>query len=404
VRRRLRELGRATNAGRDAEVQLEWLGGAENGLGPRERTGHAWLVRRLRRRRRDGYREARKRIRRDFGRTASLVRERLEHGGHGGPAMRDAFTTLLREHAADLEARLGLVRHPDDQAEAHAARISAKRLRYLLEPFRAELEAAGTAVDHLKGLQDLLGELHDAHVLAGALAGDLEAASTEKARRLHALAMAGDEAGLARERRRDERLGLVSLATFARERIDRRYGALTRDWLNGGAGSFFTELATLAATVSAVGAVERERKYLLSAVPERAAAVPPLLIDQGWLPGERLRERLRRVRENGGDHYYRTVKLGTGERRLELEEETTSALFEALWPHTAGARVAKARHRVADAGLVWEIDVFADRDLVLAEVELPDETEAVTVPDWLAPHVVRDVTAEAEYVNLNLAR
>jgi adenylate cyclase len=59
---------------------------------------------------------------------------------------------------------------------------------------------------------------------------------------------------------------------------------------------------------------------------------------------------------------------------------------------------------VAEGSLVWEIDVFSDRDLVLAEIELPADDTAVNLPPWLAPHVVREVTDEAAYVNLNLAR
>jgi len=48
--------------------------------------------------------------------------------------------------------------------------------------------------------------------------------------------------------------------------------------------------------------------------------------------------------------------------------------------------------------------VFEDRDLLLAEVELPSTYTQLTLPDWLAPHVVREVTNEPDYVNLNLAR
>jgi len=405
VRRRLRDLGAATNAGRDAEVQLAWLLQAQIGLARRERTGSAWLARRLRQRKRDGYRSARKHVRAEFGKAADLVRRRLDLARDGGRTFRDAFVTLLREHAADLEARLAGVQHPDDDDEAHEARISAKRLRYLLEPLRPELAEARTAVNHLKGLQDILGELHDAHVLAAHLADALEAASTEKARRLHALAMASDEAGLKRERRLDERLGLVALAAKARVRIDARFAALSRGWLGPAGRPFFAELDALAEAVAAsAGPVEHERKYLLASLPGRAAEAPALQIEQGWLPGERLRERLRRVRENGTERYYRTVKLGSGDRRVELEEETTAELFDALWPHTAGCRVAKRRHRITDQGLTWEIDVFDDRDLLLAEVELPSPDAAVAVPEWLAPHVVREVTNEPDYVNLNLAR
>ena len=46
----------------------------------------------------------------------------------------------------------------------------------------------------------------------------------------------------------------------------------------------------------------------------------------------------------------------------------------------------------------------ADRELFLAEVELSDPEQHPELPEWLAPYVVREVTNEAEYVNLNLAR
>lgn len=66
--------------------------------------------------------------------------------------------------------------------------------------------------------------------------------------------------------------------------------------------------------------------------------------------------------------------------------------------------VKKRRHRVREGPVVWEIDDFADRKLVLAEVELKDKDQDVDIPKWLRPHVVRDVTDEDEYQNVKLAR
>jgi CYTH domain-containing protein len=98
------------------------------------------------------------------------------------------------------------------------------------------------------------------------------------------------------------------------------------------------------------------------------------------------------------------VKTGTGLVRVEIEEETTREVFEAMWPLTEGKRVHKQRHRVTDGDLAWEIDHFVDRDLTLAEVELPSADVQPVPPDWLQPYVVRDVTDEAAYVNYNLAQ
>jgi CYTH domain-containing protein len=59
---------------------------------------------------------------------------------------------------------------------------------------------------------------------------------------------------------------------------------------------------------------------------------------------------------------------------------------------------------VAEGGHVWEIDVFLDRTLFLAEIELTSAEEVVAVPAWLAPYVVREVTTESGLVNARLAK
>ena len=56
--------------------------------------------------------------------------------------------------------------------------------------------------------------------------------------------------------------------------------------------------------------------------------------------------------------------------------------FTVLWSLAEGCRVEKVRYVVPDGELVWEIEVFQDRPLVLAEVELTSVT-SVAVPDWL---------------------
>jgi CYTH domain-containing protein len=150
---------------------------------------------------------------------------------------------------------------------------------------------------------------------------------------------------------------------------------------------------------------EIERKYLLRALPERVLTADSLEIDQGYIPGVRINERIRRTRGADGVRYYRTMKLGTGMDRLELEDETTEQFFQATWPLTRGARVWKRRYLVPEGELVWEIDEFLDRSgLWLAEVELDHVDQVVTIPDWLAPVVVREVTFEKEYTNPALAR
>ena len=157
---------------------------------------------------------------------------------------------------------------------------------------------------------------------------------------------------------------------------------------------------------------EIERKFLLRALPAAAAAAPAVEIDQGYLPGERILERIRRIRmmEGGAPvtpqqaRYFRTVKLGSGVERLEFEEETTEVFFLTVWPLTRGRRVQKRRYTIAAGTDEWEVDDFIDRPLVLAEIELERADQPANPPLWLVPLIEREVTNDPEYSNYALAR
>lgn len=151
--------------------------------------------------------------------------------------------------------------------------------------------------------------------------------------------------------------------------------------------------------------VEIERKFLLSGLPVMPAPSDVLEIDQGYIPGRMLLERLRRQRHRDGRvRYFRTVKVGSGLERIELEDETDARTFDHLWMLTEGARLTKRRYLVPAGALTWEVDEFTDRSLHLAELEIPHASTRVDIPDWLKPVVVRDVTGEPEYSNRRLAR
>lgn len=82
-------------------------------------------------------------------------------GRFGGKRMRHE----LRRRLKRLGRRLRKARGDAEPAQAHALRIAAKRVRYqaeLLSP--AFPEAAAALLDEIEGLQDALGDLHDADV------------------------------------------------------------------------------------------------------------------------------------------------------------------------------------------------------------------------------------------------
>jgi CYTH domain-containing protein len=148
--------------------------------------------------------------------------------------------------------------------------------------------------------------------------------------------------------------------------------------------------------------LEIERKFLLDRLPPLPDRAIAYRMEQGYLidgPG-----RLRRaVGPDGAPVCTLTVKTGVGLVRREDERTISEQEFLKRWPRTAGRRLAKTRYRVEQDGLVWEIDRYDGLDLVLAEVELPSADAEITVPDWLRPHIVREVTDEPEYQNYEIA-
>jgi len=417
-RRRLNRLARRTGPGRDAEVQLRWLREEGRALDEREQSGVRWLEAQLEARVKDEYSALRDRLparleKLERGLRGSLETYRLDVrvGSRANPEpFADVARGVLHEQIDSLARDLAWVRSLEDETQAHQARIHGKRLRYMLEPLRDEVPAAIDAIDQLKGLQDLLGDLNDLHGLAAIVGEALEQAALERARRLRDAALeTPDGSGIDAVLRADERPGLLALLTRIQTDRSEIFDRVRTRWLEGG-----EEIAKLREHVARVEAVldehaagtghEIERKYLLSALPPEVTAHPHERIAQGYVPGHKLHERVRRIETDNAIRLVRTVKLGHGVVRIEVEEETTPSIFESLWALTDGKRVRKIRYRVPAGELVWEIDAFEDRELFLAEIELPSEDTVVTIPEWLAPYVVREVTHDREYLNLSLAK
>ena len=413
TRRRLRRLAEATNQSRDLEVQLTWLESQRPDLTPRERTGLAWLRERLEERKLTSDRRFLDEIAKDLPRVEGKLREDLavwppEPGAE--PTTAQNLGRLVVELTGRLRGRLARVRSVADQAETHAARIAGKRLRYLLELVAERIPGGEALIGRLKEFQDTTGAMHDADVLEEIVAVALREAAAEQGDRVSRAVRKKhevDAATLRRERRRDPSFGLMAIAARTKRRKADAYQQLAAAWLGGKAEEMLEESrragAVLATEAHDLEGIEIERKYLLSGLPDAVLGHPAKEMDQGYLPGVRVLERLRRVQENGEEAWFRTIKLGDGIVRKELEDQTTREVYEAMWPLTEGRRLRKRRYVLPEGAFTWEIDEFLDRQLVLAEVELPTETTEVTIPAWLRPYLVREVTLEAEYRNSRLA-
>ncbi|HEY2825861.1 MAG TPA: hypothetical protein VGI83_09975, partial [Gemmatimonadales bacterium] len=270
----------------------------------------------------------------------------------------------------------------------------------------ALVDGAPAVVQRLKQVQQVLGDWHDLELLGQEVASGLEVAAVQRARRLHdaALAVGGGERSVRNAARAHERPGLLAVARLVRDRRAAVVSAFATEWTPSAVANLLLTVDAVAGRVAARSpGIEIERKYLLRGAPDAVRGAVAIDIEQGWLPGRRLQERVRRSRSPDGERYYRTIKSGTGIQRLELEEEIPSEVFEGLWPLTAGRRLRKRRYVLPTGELAWEIDEFLDRDLWLAEVELPRRDSPVELPPWLAGQVVREVTGEPEFLNYNLA-
>jgi CHAD domain-containing protein/CYTH domain-containing protein len=392
--RRLSRLAPATRESRDLEVHLDWARTQASSLTAPERAGVEWLVDRLERRRRAADARLGETLEREFERALAGLERRLSRyraAIAAGPVRRsrpaaEVIGRRIERLGARLEAALGQVRNAADEEPAHRARIAAKRLRYVLEPIADLVVDVEPLIGRLRALQDELGDLHDSHVFAAELGQATEDASA---------AGAG----------RNPSAGLLALTRRLRERGATAFAAVESGWLHGASDAFFSEVEALGSRLAgSPRSREIERKYLLRDLPPAVQGSLAVEIRQGYLPGTRLVERVREVRDGRGAGWWRTVKSGSGVSRVELEEQTTPDLFERLWPLTAGRQVVKRRYRMPAGDLTWEIDRFLDRDLVLAEVELPTPDTAVDPPAWLTPYLDREVTDEPAYSNLRLAR
>src|SRR5438046_10182592 len=113
--------------------------------------------------------------------------------------------------------------------------------------------------------------------------------------------------------------------------------------------------------------IEIERKYLLKGRPDFPKPTATLEIDQGYIPGEKLIERLRRQRDaHGVTRYFRTVKTGSGVWRRELEEENDARGFDDVWALSKGRRLHKRSYVELNGDDMLEIEEQTDRQGRLA--------------------------------------
>jgi CYTH domain-containing protein len=147
-------------------------------------------------------------------------------------------------------------------------------------------------------------------------------------------------------------------------------------------------------------AKEIERKYLV----KLEAWVPQgegIHFKQGYLNSQK--ERVVRVRIEGTRAKLTIKGITTGVTRAEFEYtipvEDAALLLDNLCEQPL---IDKHRHKEVHGGKTWEIDVFhgLNEGLVVAEIELASEDEAIEMPAWAAA----EVSSDPRYFNSNLLK
>ncbi|WAL60032.1 CYTH domain-containing protein [Thermocoleostomius sinensis] len=147
-------------------------------------------------------------------------------------------------------------------------------------------------------------------------------------------------------------------------------------------------------------AMEIERKFLVVGDAWRSLAIG-VAYRQGYLlSNKHLTVRVRMA----GDTGYLTIKGATdGISRTEFEyaipANDAAELLDTLCERPL---IEKVRYRIPWQGLVWEVDEFAgaNQGLVIAEVELSDPEQLVSLPAWIG----KEVSYDPRYYNAQLAK
>lgn len=147
---------------------------------------------------------------------------------------------------------------------------------------------------------------------------------------------------------------------------------------------------------------EIERKFLVKNDRFKALATAKKEIAQGYLNTNP--ERTVRVRISN-DKAFLTIKgkgNESGMTRFEWEKEIPFEEGKALLLLCEKGVIEKTRFEIPVGNHLFEVDVFygENESLIVAEIELSDESEAFEKPDWIG----MEVTNDRRYYNAYLSK
>lgn len=115
-------------------------------------------------------------------------------------------------------------------------------------------------------------------------------------------------------------------------------------------------------------------------------------------------ERYRKSEVNGKIQYFKTIKNTLREGVSMEDENSISKKKFNKKVKKCDRKISKTRYvKNIENDLFWEIDVFDNINMVMAEIEIPSEDYEVEYPDWIDDNMIKDVTGIKEFSNRRMA-
>jgi len=154
--------------------------------------------------------------------------------------------------------------------------------------------------------------------------------------------------------------------------------------------------------------LEIERKFLLSDMP-RVKPDNFMLIEQFYCQHKKLKYRVRSI-TSWEDNKRKVEYVQTIKNKIEpgVYEEHEIGLNEGAFndlKRYSNKRIAKYRYIYKiNKKLKWEVDIFQDMKLVIAEIEIPTKDFKFKIPEYIKEKIIMEVTEFEQFTNFNLAK
>jgi len=155
VRRFLKRLGQRAGVCRDLDVQLAWLAGALARLPPHQKPGARWMMARLEAKRDKALTRLQRELKQGRARSEHRLQTRIKALGslkarkNRLPTAGALVARTIAAWSDQLDLQLAAIHSLRDWSEAHRARMTVKRIRFLLAPFAEGMRGAPAVIDRL---------------------------------------------------------------------------------------------------------------------------------------------------------------------------------------------------------------------------------------------------------------